>query len=205
MYPNRSEFARDAGRRRADRQDRQARDHDRRRERLPDGDRSREPEDVLRPRRALHDRCRTAATTSSPTRRARANRCNNGLSELGKQAVAEMNRLGMMVDVSHIAEKSFWDIIAITKAPIIASHSGCKAVADSDRNLDRRPAQGAGEERRRHPDRGAGELPEAEIRPRSATRSRSCATELGLPAARRPRRRRRRGRRADAGAALERP
>ena len=60
---------------------------------------------------------------------------NNGLSELGKQAVAEMNRLGIMVDVSHIAEKSFWDILAITKAPIIASHSGCKAVADSDRNL----------------------------------------------------------------------
>ena len=41
----------------------------------------------------------------------------------------------MMVDVSHIAEKSFWDIIAITKAPIIASHSGCKAITDSDRNL----------------------------------------------------------------------
>jgi len=60
---------------------------------------------------------------------------NNGLSELGKQAVAEMNRLGIMVDVSHIAEKSFWDILAITKGPIIASHSGCKAVADSDRNL----------------------------------------------------------------------
>jgi membrane dipeptidase len=60
---------------------------------------------------------------------------NNGLSELGKQAVAEMNRLGIMVDVSHIAEKSFWDILAITKAPIIASHSGCKAVAESDRNL----------------------------------------------------------------------
>ena len=60
---------------------------------------------------------------------------NNGLSELGKQVVAEMNRLGMMIDVSHIAEKSFWDIIAITKAPIIASHSGCKALTDSNRNL----------------------------------------------------------------------
>lgn len=60
---------------------------------------------------------------------------HNGLSELGKQAVAEMNRLGIMVDVSHIAEKSFWDILAITKAPIIASHSGCKAIAASDRNL----------------------------------------------------------------------
>jgi membrane dipeptidase len=60
---------------------------------------------------------------------------HHGLSELGKQTVAEMNRLGLMVDVSHISEKAFWDVIATTKAPIIASHSGCKAVADSDRNL----------------------------------------------------------------------
>lgn len=60
---------------------------------------------------------------------------NNGLSELGRQVVAEMNRLGMMVDVSHISEKSFWDILAITKAPIIASHSGCRALCDPDRNL----------------------------------------------------------------------
>jgi membrane dipeptidase len=60
---------------------------------------------------------------------------HNGLSELGKQTVAEMNRLGIMVDVSHISEKSFWDIIAITKAPIIASHSGSKALTDSNRNL----------------------------------------------------------------------
>ena len=60
---------------------------------------------------------------------------NNGLSDLGKQVVVEMNRLGMMIDVSHIAEKSFWDIIAITKAPIIASHSGSKAITNVDRNL----------------------------------------------------------------------
>jgi membrane dipeptidase len=60
---------------------------------------------------------------------------NNGLSVLGKQVVVEMNRLGMMIDVSHISEKSFWDIIAITKAPIIASHSGCKVLTDNNRNL----------------------------------------------------------------------
>jgi membrane dipeptidase len=60
---------------------------------------------------------------------------NNGLSELGKQVVVEMNRLGIMIDISHIAEKSFWDVIAITKAPIIASHSGCKAINDVNRNL----------------------------------------------------------------------
>jgi membrane dipeptidase len=60
---------------------------------------------------------------------------HNGLSPFGKNVVAEMNRLGMMVDVSHIAEKSFWDILAITKAPIIASHSGSQAICDHDRNL----------------------------------------------------------------------
>jgi membrane dipeptidase len=61
---------------------------------------------------------------------------NNGLSPFGKQVVAEMNRLGMMVDVSHSAASTFWDVIKATKAPIIASHSGCKAVNDVDRNLD---------------------------------------------------------------------
>jgi membrane dipeptidase len=60
---------------------------------------------------------------------------NKGLSDLGKRVIAEMNRLGMMVDVSHISEKSFWDILTVTKAPIIASHSGCRALCDSDRNL----------------------------------------------------------------------
>ena len=80
---------------------------------------------------------------------------HNGLSEQGRKVVAEMNRLGMMVDLSHASAKSFWDAIAISKAPVIESHSGCAALAPSDRNLDRRPAQGAREERRRHPDRGA--------------------------------------------------
>jgi membrane dipeptidase len=61
---------------------------------------------------------------------------HNGLSELGKKAVAEMNRLGMMVDLSHASAKSFWDAITISKAPIIESHSGCKAISPSDRNLD---------------------------------------------------------------------
>jgi membrane dipeptidase len=60
---------------------------------------------------------------------------HNGLSDLGRQVIAEMNRLGMMVDVSHISDKSFWDILAVTKAPIIASHSGCRALCNSNRNL----------------------------------------------------------------------
>jgi membrane dipeptidase len=61
---------------------------------------------------------------------------HNGLSPFGKQVVAEMNRLGMMVDVSHVAASTFWDAIKLSKSPIIASHSGCKAVNDVDRNLD---------------------------------------------------------------------
>jgi membrane dipeptidase len=61
---------------------------------------------------------------------------HNGLSEQGKKVVAEMNRLGMMVDLSHASAKSFWDAIAVSKAPIIESHSGCKALSPSDRNLD---------------------------------------------------------------------
>jgi len=63
---------------------------------------------------------------------------HNGLSPFGEQVVAKMNRLGMIVDVSHIAEKSFWDVLEISKAPVIASHSGCRAVNDHPRNLDDR-------------------------------------------------------------------
>jgi len=61
---------------------------------------------------------------------------SGGLSAFGRQVVAEMNRLGMMVDVSHSATTTFWDVVKLSKAPIIASHSGCKAVNDVDRNLD---------------------------------------------------------------------
>jgi len=60
---------------------------------------------------------------------------HNGLSDFGRKVVAEMNRLGMMVDVSHISEKSFWDVIDVSKAPIIASHSGVSAINEHDRNL----------------------------------------------------------------------
>ncbi len=61
---------------------------------------------------------------------------HNGLSEFGKKVVVEMNRLGIMTDVSHISVKSFYDLINVSKAPIIASHSGCRALADHSRNLD---------------------------------------------------------------------
>lgn len=58
----------------------------------------------------------------------------NGLNELGRSVVAEMNRLGMMVDVSHVSDKTFFDVIATTKAPVIFSHSSCRALCSHKRN-----------------------------------------------------------------------
>src|SRR5665811_995998 len=60
---------------------------------------------------------------------------SDGLSPLGTEVVHEMNRLGMMVDVSHISDKSFFDVLNVTKAPVIASHSSCRALCGSPRNL----------------------------------------------------------------------
>ncbi|MEZ4998141.1 MAG: dipeptidase [Bacteroidales bacterium] len=61
---------------------------------------------------------------------------HNGLSPFGEEAVREMNRLGMMVDVSHISDESFYDVLAVTKAPVFASHSSCRALCESPRNLN---------------------------------------------------------------------
>src|SRR6202522_1336154 len=60
---------------------------------------------------------------------------HNGLTDFGKQVVLEMNRLGMMVDISHVADKTFWDAIAVSKAPVIASHSSARALDDAPRNM----------------------------------------------------------------------
>ncbi len=60
---------------------------------------------------------------------------HNGLTPFGKQVVAEMNRLGMMVDISHVADKTFWDVIEITRAPVIASHSSARALTNAPRNM----------------------------------------------------------------------
>jgi membrane dipeptidase len=65
----------------------------------------------------------------------RRNPEDNGLTEFGEQVVAECNRLGIMVDISHASDKSFFDVIQVSKAPIIASHSSVRAICDHPRNL----------------------------------------------------------------------
>ena len=60
---------------------------------------------------------------------------HNGLTPFGKDVIREMNRLGMMVDISHTADKTFYDALEVSTAPIIASHSSCRAVSNNTRNL----------------------------------------------------------------------
>ncbi|MFC1735604.1 dipeptidase [Candidatus Hydrogenedentota bacterium] len=60
---------------------------------------------------------------------------SGGLSSFGREVVAAMGELGMIVDVSHLNEKSFWEVIAASQGPIIASHSNCRAICDHPRNL----------------------------------------------------------------------
>jgi membrane dipeptidase len=60
---------------------------------------------------------------------------HNGLTEFGKEVVREMNRLGMMVDISHVSDKTFYDALEVSKAPLLASHSSCRAICDAARNM----------------------------------------------------------------------
>jgi membrane dipeptidase len=60
---------------------------------------------------------------------------HNGLTDFGKDVVREMNRLGVMVDISHVADKTFYDALAVSEAPMIASHSSCRAICDAPRNM----------------------------------------------------------------------
>lgn len=62
-------------------------------------------------------------------------RTGGGLSELGVQAVGELNRLGMIVDVSHLNDEGFWDVLELSRDPVIASHSNARAVCDHPRNM----------------------------------------------------------------------
>ncbi|HSB12010.1 MAG TPA: dipeptidase [Blastocatellia bacterium] len=60
---------------------------------------------------------------------------HNGLTDFGRKVVQEMNRVGMMIDISHVADKTFFDVIATTRAPVIASHSSARAIANHPRNM----------------------------------------------------------------------
>ncbi|HWO01986.1 MAG TPA: dipeptidase [Blastocatellia bacterium] len=60
---------------------------------------------------------------------------HNGLTEFGREVMREMNRLGMMADVSHVADKTFFDVVEVSRAPVIASHSSCRALANHPRNM----------------------------------------------------------------------
>ena len=60
---------------------------------------------------------------------------HNGLTDFGKDVIREMNRLGLTVDVSHVSDKTFRDVLSVSKAPIIASHSNCRALCDHPRNM----------------------------------------------------------------------
>ena len=66
---------------------------------------------------------------------ARGSNTHGGVSQFGEQVIGEMNRLGLMVDLSHAAEKSFYDALDISQTPIVCSHSSCRALCDHPRNL----------------------------------------------------------------------
>ena len=60
---------------------------------------------------------------------------HNGLTDFGKQVVREMNRIGMIVDISHVSDKTFYDTLAVTTKPVIASHSSVRSIAEIPRNM----------------------------------------------------------------------
>jgi membrane dipeptidase len=60
---------------------------------------------------------------------------HNGLTDFGKDVIREMNRLGMIVDISHVSDKAFYDVLEVSRAAVIASHSSCRALCDHPRNM----------------------------------------------------------------------
>src|SRR5205814_5589198 len=60
---------------------------------------------------------------------------HNGLTDFGKEVVREMNRIGMIVDISHVSDKTFYDAVAVSTKPVLASHSSCRALTDTPRDM----------------------------------------------------------------------
>lgn len=81
-----------------------------------------------------HSNTNNWADSSGDAGRAGVKR-HGGLTEFGRQVVREMNRLGMMVDVSHVSDETFWDVLEVSRAPVIASHSSARAVTNHPRNM----------------------------------------------------------------------
>ncbi|HAJ98973.1 MAG TPA: membrane dipeptidase [Bacteroidales bacterium] len=78
---------------------------------------------------SLHNQVADASTDESGP-------LHNGLSDFGKEVVREMNRLGMIIDVSHLSDEAFYDVLRESKAPVIASHSNVRELANHPRNID---------------------------------------------------------------------
>jgi membrane dipeptidase len=74
-------------------------------------------------------------TADTPWAGSSGSKLNKGLDDFGHQVVREMNRLGMMVDISHVSDRTFYDVIESASAPVIASHSSCRALASHPRNM----------------------------------------------------------------------
>ncbi|HSA95249.1 MAG TPA: dipeptidase, partial [Acidobacteriota bacterium] len=70
---------------------------------------------------------------------------HGGLTEFGEKVIAEMNKLGMIIDVSHVHDETFWDVLKLSKAPVVASHSCCRALAPHFRNLSDEMLKALGE------------------------------------------------------------
>jgi Zn-dependent dipeptidase, microsomal dipeptidase homolog len=79
--------------------------------------------------------CHTSDNDICDSSTDRQEREDKGLSEFGKQVVRECNRIGMIIDISHASDKTFYDVLSLSKAPIIASHSCTRALSDNPRNL----------------------------------------------------------------------
>ena len=92
---------------------------------------------------------RSIGLTHDPTAWAAAGNAEThsggGLTRFGMQLIREMNRLGMLVDVSHVSERGFWDVLEIAERPVIASHSNCKALCGHSRNLTDEQIKGLAE------------------------------------------------------------
>ena len=84
---------------------------------------------------------------------------HNGLTDFGKDVVRELNRLGMLVDISHVSDKTFWDAMETSKAPLVASHSSLRSISGPSAQHDRRHDPRARRQGRRHHDQLLAQLP----------------------------------------------